>query len=196
MGIIIPTDFHIFQRGRSTTNQMRIVLDGHKSYQPRGLCDDCSDQPTSKGSLCPAETFFLVKLMPAPNLGWNPGWAWFMFGFTTLPLNKIDKANHTLWQVRVRCWSTWCWPTELGKLRQKYPTWHPKTMKNLSAIRNRGHFQLFTGGLERHWSLHWGIQGQGPPWGIGALGSSSVNHKLQDIWLVVWNIFHFSIYWE
>jgi hypothetical protein len=53
---------------------MRIVLDGHKSYQPRGLCDDCTDQPTSKGSLCPAETFFLVKLMPAPNLeGWNPG---------------------------------------------------------------------------------------------------------------------------
>ena len=53
---------------------------------------------------------------------WN--WAWFMFGFTTLPL-KIDKANHTLW-VRVRCWSTWCWPAELGKLRQKYPSWHPK----------------------------------------------------------------------
>ena len=29
LGIIIPTDFHIFQRGRSTTNQ--LLTDGHQS---------------------------------------------------------------------------------------------------------------------------------------------------------------------
>ena len=26
MGIITPTDFHIFQRGRSTTNQINIIV--------------------------------------------------------------------------------------------------------------------------------------------------------------------------
>ena len=30
IGIIIPTDFHIFQRGRYTTNQ--IIIDKHKTH--------------------------------------------------------------------------------------------------------------------------------------------------------------------
>ena len=31
LGIIIPFDFHISQRGRSTTNQKLLVLDGERS---------------------------------------------------------------------------------------------------------------------------------------------------------------------
>jgi hypothetical protein len=41
--VILPIDFHIFQRGRYTTNQMGMMIDGWFLSKPRGP-DDRDDQ--------------------------------------------------------------------------------------------------------------------------------------------------------
>ena len=40
LGIIIPTDFHIFQRGRYTTNQLKVLaIAGASNFQHRGTME-------------------------------------------------------------------------------------------------------------------------------------------------------------
>ena len=61
MGILIPTDFHIFQRGRSTTNQSRLYRTIWVNYNDLTVLTKPGIMVSKGNHLQMAERFRLVK---------------------------------------------------------------------------------------------------------------------------------------
>ena len=106
LGIITPTDFHIFQTGRYTTNQMFI--------QPLEIYRETIAMRGGKWVMLLLHLYF-ANLPPKRTWGvWSNRGLWSMVKTGRIPMNSlVDGDDDPNDQHRPRGWNhqaIWCWP--------------------------------------------------------------------------------------